>query len=146
MVHTAEQPNMTLVEAFISGDLVKARELLAIRINELFEEKLEHRKLRLTAEEYDPDLFLPEANVVKMGRTKLVRLRIRKGKVQRRKKFSTVKGYTIRGGRVVRMSPSERIHRKRGARRAKIKIRTKHNQIMRKRNISLRKRRAMRIR
>ena len=137
---------MTLVEALLSGDLVKARELLATRINEIFEEKLEHRKLRLVAEGYDPDLFLPEGNIVKMGRTKMVRLRVRKGKVQRRKKFSTVKGYTIRGGRVVRMSPSERIHRKRGARRAKIKVKTKHNQIMRKRNISLRKRRAMGIR
>jgi hypothetical protein len=137
---------MTLVEAILSGDLVSARELLAIRINEIFEEKLEHHKLRLTAEDYDPDLFLPEANIVKLGRTKMVRLRVRKGKVQRRKKFSTVKGYTIRGGRVVRMSPSERIHRKRGARIAKIKIRTKRNQIMRKRNISLRKRRAMGLR
>ena len=142
---------MTLVEAILSGDLVLARELLANRINEIFEEKLEHHKLRLAAEEYDPDLFLPEnispsRNVQKMGRTKLVRLRVRKGKVQKRKKFSTVKGYTIRGGRVVRMSPSERIHRNRPARRAKIKIRTKHNQILRKRRISLRKRRAIGLR
>ena len=98
-----------------------------------------------SAEEYNSDM-LPEGNIMKMGRMKLIRVRVRKGKVQRRKKFSNVKGYTIRGGRVVRMSPSERMHRKRGARRAKIKIRTKHNQIMRKRNISLRKRRAMGLR
>ncbi len=145
MVHTAEQHNMTLVEAILSGDLVSARELLTIRINELIEEKLEHRKLRLAAEEYDSDM-LPEGNVMKMGRTKLIRVRVRKGKVQRRKKFSTVKGYTIRGGRVVRMSPSERINRKRGARRAKVKLRAKRNVILRKRNISLRKRRAMGLR
>ena len=142
---------MRLIDAILSGNLVEARELFASRINEIFEERLDNLKLRIVAEDYDPDLFLPEAitstrNVQKMGRTKLVRLRVRKGKVQRRKKFSTVKGYTIRGGRVVRMSPSERINRKRGARRAKIKIRTKHNQIMRKRNISLRKRRAMGLR
>ena len=139
---------MRLVDAILSGDLVSARELFASRINELFDKKLDNLKLRIVAEDYDPDLFLPEAikNVQKMGRTKLVRLRIRKGKVQRRKKFSTVKGYTIRGGRVVRMSPIERLHRKRGARRAKIKIRAKRNQIMRKRNISLRKRRAMGLR
>jgi len=137
---------MRIVDAILSGNLERARELIASRINEIFEEKLDNRKLRIVAEDYDPDLFLPEANVMKMGRTKLVRLRVRKGKIQRRKKFSTVKGYTIRGGRVVRMSPLERLHRKRGARRAKIKIKTKHNQILRKRNISLRKRRAVGLR
>lgn len=135
-----------LIEAILSGDLTTARELLAIRINEIIEEKLNHVKLNIVAEDYDPDLFLPEANVMRMGRTKLVRLRIRKGKVQRRKKFSTVKGYTIRGGKMVRMSPLERMHRKRGARRTKIKLRAKKNVILRKRNISLRKRRAMGIR
>ena len=120
--------------------------MLANRINEIFEEKLNNLKLRIVAEDYDPDLFLPEANIMRMGRTKLIRLRIRKGKVQRRKKFSAVKGYTIRGGRMVRMSSLERLHRKRGARRAKIKIKTKRNQILRKRRMSLRKRRAMGIR
>ena len=137
---------MRLVDAILSGNLVEARELFAERINQIFEEKLHNLKLRTVAEDYDPDLFLPEANIMRMGRTKLVRLRIRKGKVQRRKKFSAVKGYTIRGGRMVRMSSLERMHRKRGARRAKIKIKTKRNQILRKRRMSLRKRRAMGIR
>lgn len=138
---------MRLVDAILSGNLEIARELVASRINEIFEEKLNNRKLRVVAEDYDPDLFLPEStpNIQRMGRTKLVRLRVRKGKVQRRKKFSTVKGYTIRGGRMVRMTPSERLHRRRGARRAKIKIKTKRNQILRKRKISLRKRRTMGI-
>ena len=137
---------MRLVDAILSGNLVEARELFAERINKIFEEKLHNLKLRTVAEDYDPDLFLPEANIMRMGRTKLIRLRIRKGKVQRRKKFSAVKGYTIRGGRMVRMSSLERLHRKRGARRAKIKIKTKRNQILRKRRMSLRKRRAMGIR
>ena len=137
---------MRLVDAILSGNLVEARELFAAKINQIFEEKLHNLKLRTVAEDYDPDLFLPEANIMRMGRTKLIRLRIRKGKVQRRKKFSAVKGYTIRGGRMVRMSSLERLHRKRGARRAKIKIKTKRNQILRKRRMSLRKRRAMGIR
>ena len=134
---------MRLVDAILSGNLVEARELFAERINQIFEEKLHNLKLRTVAEDYDPDLFLPEANIMRMGRTKLIRLRIRKGKVQRRKKFSAVKGYTIRGGRMVRMSSLERMHRKRGARRAKIKIKTKRNQILRKRRMSLRRRTAM---
>ena len=133
---------MNLVESFLSGDLTEARKLLDERIKELFENKLEIIKKRIVAEESEK-LGLDEANILKMGRTKIVRVRIRAGKVQRRKKFSTVKGYTIRGGRVVRMTSIERRHRKMGARRAKIKMRSKRTQILRKRKISLRKRKAM---
>jgi hypothetical protein len=133
---------MSLVECFLSGNLTEARKLIDERFKELFEQKLEIIKLRIVAEE-SAKLNLDEANIQKMGRTKLIRVRIRAGKVQRRKKFSTVPGYTIRGGRVVRMSSQERRHRKMGARRAKIKLRSKKNQILRKRKISLRKRKAM---
>lgn len=136
---------MSLVECFLSGNLTEARKLIDERIKELFEQKLEIIKQRIVVEEAEK-LGLDEANILKMGRTKLVRVRIRAGKVQRRKKFSTVPGYTIRGGKVVRMSSLERRHRKMGARRAKIKLRSKKNQILRKRKISLRKRKAMGVR
>jgi hypothetical protein len=136
---------MKLLDCFLSGDLTEARKLIDERIKEIFEQKLEIIKQRIVVEEAEK-LGLDEANILKMGRTKLVRVRIRAGKVQRRKKFSTVPGYTIRGGRVVRMSSQERRHRKMGARRAKIKLRSKRNQILRKRKISLRKRKAMGIR
>jgi len=136
---------MSLLDCFLSGDLTEARKLIDERIKKLFEQKLEIIKERIVAEESEK-LGLTEANVQKMGRTKLVRIRIRAGKVQRRKKFSTVPGYTIRGGKVVRMSSQERRHRKMGARKAKIKLRSKKNQILRKRKISLRKRKAMGVR
>jgi len=136
---------MSLVNCFLSGDLTEAKKLIDERIKELFEQKLEIVKERIVKEESEK-LGLTEANVQKMGRTKLVRVRIRAGKVQRRKKFSTVSGYTIRGGRLVRMSSQERRHRKMGARRAKVKLRSKRNVILRKRKISLRKRKAMGIR
>lgn len=90
--------------------------------------------------------ILESSNVQKLGRTKVVRVRVRAGKVQRRKKLSTVKGYVYRGGRLVRMSPHEIRRRKMGARRAKIKRRSKLNQILRKRRISLRKRASMGVR
>lgn len=136
---------MSLLECFLSGNLTEARKLIDERIKELFEQKLEIIKERIVKEE-SAKLNLDESNVQKMGRTKLVRIRIRAGKVQRRKKFSTVPGYTIRGGKLVRMSAQERRHRKMGARRAKIKLRSKKNQILRKRKISLRKRKAMGVR
>ena len=136
---------MSLVECFLSGNLTEARKLIDERIKELFEQKLEIIKKRIVVEEAEK-LGLDEANILKMGRTKLVRVRIRAGKIQRRKKFSSVPGYTIRGGKVLRMSSQERRHRKMGARRAKIKLRSKKNQILRKRKISLRKRKAMGVR
>ncbi len=84
--------------------------------------------------------IIAEANVQKMGRKKLIRLRVRGGKVQRRKILSGVKGYTIRGGKMIRMTSSERIKRKIGARRAKIKRRAKLARSLIKRKRSLRKR------
>ena len=74
---------------------------------------------------------------------KIVRARVRGGKIQRRKKVSTRPGYTFRGGKLVRMSPSERRKRKMGARRGKIKRRSKMNRANMKRARSNRKRNAL---
>jgi hypothetical protein len=131
---------MEFVSKLLSNNVVEARNILGNRIKELVDEKVNQLKMRLTAELYDK---LDEANVLKMGRTKLIKVRIRKGKVQRRKKFSNVKGYTIRGGKLTRMMPAERRHRKIAVRRSKFKRRAKLNVALRKRRISLRKRRAM---
>jgi predicted HTH transcriptional regulator len=87
--------------------------------------------------------IIAEANVQKMGRKKLVRIRIRKGKVQRRKMVSAVKGYTIRGGKLTRMPAKERLKRKISARKAKIKRRAKLARALIKRKRSLRKRAAL---
>lgn len=70
----------------------------------------------------------------------LVKLRIRGGKVQRRKKVSNVPGMTLRGGKLTRMSPSERRRRKLGAKQAARKSKSKRNQSLRKRKMSLMKR------
>lgn len=90
--------------------------------------------------------FISEArstNVMKVGRTKVVKVRIRGGKVQRRKKVSAVKGFTIRGGKLVRMSPAEKMRRRMGARRAKVKRRAKLARSLVKRRRSLMKRKSM---
>jgi hypothetical protein len=125
------------VSKLLSNKLVEARNELDTRIKDLVEKKLNQIKLRLTEE------IFGEANVLKMGRTKLVKVRVRKGKIQRRKKFSAVKGYTIRGGKLTRMMPAERRHRKISARRSKFKRRAKLKTALRKRKISLRKRTAL---
>jgi hypothetical protein len=90
--------------------------------------------------------FISEArstNVMKVGRTKVVKVRIRGGKVQRRKKVSAVKGFTIRGGKLVRMSPAEKMRRKMGARKARVKRRAKLARSLIKRRRSLMKRKSM---
>lgn len=136
---------MSIASSIINDDYSGAKALLEARIEEIFFEKLEEIKERLAFEIYgDFEESLDESalhNVQRIGRAKLIKLRVRSGKVQRRKKLSAVKGYTLRGGQMVRMSTTERRNRRMAARKAKIKRRTKINQILRKRKISLRKRR-----
>lgn len=138
------------VSRLLSNNLVEARNELDVKIRSLVEQKLNQIKLRVTAEIYEDigvevDFVndLTEGNVLRMGRTKMVRVRIRQGKVQRRKKLSSVKGYTIRNGKMTRMLPLERRNRKMASRRSKFKRRAKLRQSLRKRKMSLRRRTAM---
>jgi hypothetical protein len=127
------------VSKLLAGSLVEARELLEDKLDKLIEERLTEEKAKMALEMFDLD----EGNVQKMGRMKLVRVRIRKGKVQRRRKVSGVKGFTLRGGKMIRMSPMERRNRKMAARRSKFKRRAKLGQALRKRKMSLRRRSSM---
>jgi hypothetical protein len=87
--------------------------------------------------------IIAEANVQKMGRKKLIKARIRGGKVQRRKVVSAVKGYTIRGGKLKRMSSAERMRRRVAQRKAKIKRKAKAARALIKRRRSLRRRKSI---
>ena len=83
---------------------------------------------------------MTEQELLEAARVKVIKLRIRNGQVERRKKVSNVPGFTLRGGKLTRMSPTERRRRKLGAKRAKIKKRSKMQQILRKRSRSIQKR------
>ena len=124
------------IDCLYYGDIVEAKQSLIDRIEELVAEKLEQVEIEIIDE-------LDEGNIQKMGRTKLIRVRFRKGKIQRRVKKSAVAGFTIRGGKLTRMMPQERRNRRMAARRSKFKRRSKQRQSLRKRQISLRKRKAM---
>lgn len=87
--------------------------------------------------------IIAEANVQKMGRKKLVKARIRGGKVQRRKMVSAVKGYTIRSGKLTRMTSAERMRRRVAQRKAKIKRKAKAARALIKRKRSLRRRKSI---
>jgi hypothetical protein len=128
-----------LIENILSGNLTKAKSILEKKLNKLAEEKISQLKSKVAFEFYGD---LEEShNVQKLGRVKLIRARIRGGKVQRKKKLSNVKGYTMRGGHLQRISAQERQHRKLAAIRSKNKRNLHKRQSLLKRQISLRKRR-----
>jgi hypothetical protein len=83
------------------------------------------------------ELFLSEARV------RLVKARIRGGKVQRRKKVSNVAGYKITGGKLTRMSAAEKLKRKRAGKIAARKSKPKQARAMLKRKRSLQKRKSL---
>lgn len=86
---------------------------------------------------------MTEEELLEAARVKVVALRVRNGQVQRRKRVSNVPGFTLRGGKLTRMSPTERRRRKLGARKAKIKRRAKIQQILRKRARSIKQRKRL---
>lgn len=77
------------------------------------------------------------------ARVKIVRARIRGGKIQRRKKVSNVPGMTLRGGQLKRMSAAERRRRKLGARKGKMKRRAKLSRSLMKRKRSMQRRKSL---
>jgi hypothetical protein len=102
------------------------REIIEAKLRRILEEKLDMLK----------DIIqLDEA-----PRVKIVKARVRGGKIQRRKKVSNVAGYTLRGGKMKRMSAKERLNRKISQRRGKLKRKAKLARALMKRKRSLRKR------
>lgn len=120
-----------LLDAIIEKRFVDAKQVFLSVVENLIEEYVEN---------LEEDLDITEANVTRIGRVKLIRARVRNGKIQRRVRVSAIPGYTIRGGKMIRMSSQEKRNRRLGQRRGKIKRRSKIRQAIRKRKISLRKR------
>lgn len=110
-------------------------------LNELASHKLNLVKKLIALEETEQlDEAKRNPNIMRQGRTNVVKARVRGGKVQRRKRLSAVKGYTIRGGKLKRMSMQERLRRKRGQRRGKVKRRAKQARALMRRKRSMRRR------
>jgi hypothetical protein len=129
------------IDEILDGELSEAKETLHDRLSQLFYEKLEELKIKV-AKEFDVT-SISEAGVYKMGREKDIRIRIRRGKLQRNVIKSATPGYVYRGDKLVRMTPTERRHRKMGARTAKFKRRHELQQSIRKRKVALRRRKAL---
>lgn len=132
---------MSLIETIISGNYTKAKTELYEAMDLIRDKKLvEVKKIlgaRMDVVSEAVDGMLDEARI------KIVKIRIRQGKIQRRKKVSNVMGYTFRGGKLTRMSPTERRRRRMGQRRGKIKRRAKLARTRIKMKRSLRKRKSI---
>jgi hypothetical protein len=110
-------------------------------------EEREYSWKKAIAEEIFPLELEPldEGNIVKSGRIKLIRRRIRKGKLQRNIRKSAVKGWTLRGKKLIRIPAAKRVRMRIVAKRSARKRKGKLQNILRKRRMSLRKRKSMGI-
>lgn len=134
---------MTLAENILSGENYAASAAINEKINILVSNKLKELKNKLASDIISEMRKQHKNNILKQGRMMIIRRRIRNGKMQRNVKRSTQKGFTIRGGKVTRISAAQRIKmkisQKRGARKRKVKMASS----LRKRRISIKKRTAL---
>lgn len=133
---------MDVITSIVTKNFINAQAAIRGALNNIAEEKLMAFKQKLAEKIYGS---LTEANIMKQGRTLLIRRRIRKGKLQRNVRKSAVKGFTLRKGKITRIPVATRIRMKIKQRRAARKRRSHLQQTIRKRKLSIRKRKAMGI-
>lgn len=127
-----------LIHSIVNKDYLTADSEFHGLMEEIIAEKMEEHKKLLQAELYEEEETLEEG-----GGFKIVKARFRGGKLQRRKKVATRPGFTIRNGKMQRMSPAERRNRKMAARRSKAKRRATASRAIMKRKRTLMKRKSM---
>jgi len=145
---------MSFVDFIAQNKLQEAKEFIFNRMNQLAVETLKEEKVYVTQDTYIEEEQIDEAspNVVRMGRVKKIRRRIRrnaKGRiiVQKNVKKSAIKGYRVSGSRVVRIPAIQRIQKARKLKRYwKTKGRAKLRRTLLKRKMSIRRRQSMGIR
>jgi hypothetical protein len=139
---------MKFIDLVVEGKLEKAKEDLFARLNEIASRILGEAK------NYVVEDMLEEGNpnIIKQGRIQKIRRRIRrnaKGRivVQKNRKRSGIKGYRIKGNRVVRIPATARIKKARLLKRSwKTTRRAKLRRSLLKRKMSMRRRSAMGLR
>ena len=145
---------MSLVDLIVSGRLAEARKLVFTILDEMSSERLQEEKIVVGQDTYTlVEEVLDEAspNVIKMGRIKKIRRRIRrnaKGRiiVQKNVRKSAIKGYRISGNTVKRIPAIQRINKARKLKRYwKTKGKSKLRRTLLKRKMSIRRRTSMGI-
>jgi len=131
---------MNAVALVAEGRFVDAGTIIRDTLNKIVEKKLSVLRKVIS------ESMFAEANRMRQGRTVLIRRRIRKGKLQRNIRRSAVKGFTLRHGKITRIPVAKRIHMRIVQKRASRKRKAHMQQTLRKRKLSMRKRKALGIR
>ena len=149
---------MNFIDSILKGKLDEAREQLRNRLNEITSKRLAEAKRYVEADMFETvEIELVEAakrnpNIIKMGRINKIRRRIRrnaKGRivVQKNARRSGIKGYRIKGSRVVRIPATERLRKARLLKRSwKTTRRAKIRRTLLKRKLSMRRRSSIGLR
>ena len=149
---------MNSIDSILKGKLDEAREQLRNRLNEITSKRLAEAKRYVEADMFETvEIELDEAakrnpNIIKMGRINKIRRRIRrnaKGRivVQKNARRSGIKGYRIKGNRVVRIPATERLRKARLLKRSwKTTRRAKIRRTLLKRKLSMRRRSSLGLR
>jgi hypothetical protein len=146
---------MKFIEHIVKNKLVEAKTEIFAHLSSIVEKRLSEAKKYIAADSYEEVEILDEAvprrnpNIIKMGRIKKIRRRIRrnaKGRivVQRNRKRSGIKGYRISGNTVKRIPATERLRKARLLKRSwKTTRRAKLRRSLLKRKLSMRRRSAL---
>ena len=149
---------MNFLDSILKGKLDEAREQLRNRLNEITAKRLAEAKRYVEADMFETvEIELDEAakrnpNIIRMGRINKIRRRIRrnaKGRIviQKNVRRSGIKGYRIKGNRVVRIPATERLRKARLLKRSwKTTRRAKIRRTLLKRKLSMRRRSSLGLR
>ena len=140
---------MNLIDALLSNDIIKFKELVYEQLSVIAVRKLEEEKKEIASAQFEVEL--EEGNIITTGRVQRIRRRIRRNKkgriaVQRNVRRSAIKGYRLSGGTVKRIPVQQKMHKARMLKRYwKTKGRSKLKRTLMKRKMSMRRRKSMGI-
>ena len=140
---------MNLIDALLSNDIIKFKELVYEQLSVIAVRKLEEEKKEIASAQFEVEL--EEGNIITTGRVQRIRRRIRRNKkgriaVQRNVRRSAIKGYRLSGGTVRRIPVQQKMHKARMLKRYwKTKGRSKLKRTLMKRKMSMRRRKSMGI-
>ena len=149
---------MKIIDLIIENKLSEAKNIIREKLDIILQTRLEEvkkyvaEKTYVKSEEELTEAVKKSTNIVKMGRIKRIRRRIRrnnKGRivVQRNRVKSAVKGYRVQGTQLKRITATQRINKTRKLKRYwKAKGRAKLQRTLLKRKMSMRRRQSMGIR
>ena len=140
---------MNLIDALLSNDIIKFKELVYEQLSIIAARKLEEEKKEIASAQFEVEL--EEGNIITTGRVQRIRRRIRRNKkgrisVQRNVRRSAIKGYRLSGNTVRRIPVQQKMHKSRMLKRYwKTKGRSKLKRTLQKRKMSMRRRKSMGI-